>query len=374
MQGKNCIFHIPNHIDKEGKSGSSVRPLRMIKAFEEQGYNVDVIMGYGKERKIQISEIKKSIKKGKKYDFLYSESSTMPTLLTEKNHLPMYPFLDFEFLKFCKERKIKIGLFYRDIYWKFPIYKEKVHGIKYLMAQLCYRYDLQKYKQLLTKFYLPTLQMGKYVGEEKLREKADELPPGAEVNLEKINMKHNYFNDKRVREKISIFYVGGLTGHYSISKLLELVGELNFVELTVCCPKDAWNEKKSSYEKYLNERISIVHKYSCELDDYYQKADLCIAWFEPSEYMKFAVPIKIFEYLGKTIPIVATSGTVAGDFVERNNIGWAVSYDKKELKSLLQKIYSNQYLLMEKHENCRRVLTGNTWNARAEKVINDLSR
>ena len=76
-------------------------------------------------------------------NFLYSESSTMPTSLTEPHHMPTHPFLDFSFFYFCKRNGIKIGLFYRDIYWKFEIYKEKVHGIKYLgllwpIAMICY--------------------------------------------------------------------------------------------------------------------------------------------------------------------------------------------------------------------------------------------
>ena len=67
MKEKRCIFHIPNYIDKTSKSGSSVRPQMMIKAFEEIGYHVDYVMGYGKERKSQIEKIKRNIRNGVKY-------------------------------------------------------------------------------------------------------------------------------------------------------------------------------------------------------------------------------------------------------------------------------------------------------------------
>ena len=99
MLKKRMIFHVPNYIDLEAKSGSNIRPIKMINAFKEIGYDVDVVMGYASERKSKIKEIKNNIKNGVKYDFLYSESSTMPTLLTEKNHLPTHPFLDFSFFK-----------------------------------------------------------------------------------------------------------------------------------------------------------------------------------------------------------------------------------------------------------------------------------
>ena len=48
---KRCIFHIPNYIDLNRKSASNIRPFKMIKAFENIGYQVDCIMGYGKEKK-----------------------------------------------------------------------------------------------------------------------------------------------------------------------------------------------------------------------------------------------------------------------------------------------------------------------------------
>ena len=89
-----------------------------------------VVSGYAKERKKRFDEIKTQVKNGVKFDFLYSESSTMPTILTEPHHMPIHPFVDFSLFRFCKKNGIKIGLFYRDIYWKFDIYKKTMHGLK----------------------------------------------------------------------------------------------------------------------------------------------------------------------------------------------------------------------------------------------------
>ena len=69
VKEKRCIFHIPNYIDPNSKSGSSLRPKKMIQGFKENGYIVDCVMGYGKERKIQIEHIKDNIRKGVKYEF-----------------------------------------------------------------------------------------------------------------------------------------------------------------------------------------------------------------------------------------------------------------------------------------------------------------
>ena len=100
------IFHIPLKIDRNDPSASQIRPQKLMAAFTELGWEMDVVEGRGRDRKRQIAAIKRKIRQGVHYDFCYSESSTMPTLLTEPHHLPTYPCLDFGFLAFCKRHGI----------------------------------------------------------------------------------------------------------------------------------------------------------------------------------------------------------------------------------------------------------------------------
>ena len=100
------IFHIPLKIDRNDPSASQIRPQKLMKAFADLGWEMDVVEGSGRDRKQQIAKIKRKIRQGVHYDFVYSESSTMPTLLTEPHHLPIYPCLDFGFLSFCKRHGI----------------------------------------------------------------------------------------------------------------------------------------------------------------------------------------------------------------------------------------------------------------------------
>ena len=75
---RRMIFHCP--VKNEGNpDASQLRPLKMIEAFRQIGYDVAVVYGDGAERKKSIAAIKRSIRGGVKYDFLYSESSTLPT-------------------------------------------------------------------------------------------------------------------------------------------------------------------------------------------------------------------------------------------------------------------------------------------------------
>lgn len=367
MSIKRCIVHIPNSIDSRALSGSQIRPLRMIQAFRDCGYMVDVVMGNSHERKNQIKKIKKNIKNGIKYDFLYSESSTMPTLLTDKDHIPRHPFLDFGFWKFCKKNNIRIGLFYRDVQWKFPFYKESVSLVKRMIALPMYRYDLYKYKTLLDVFYLPTKQMKKYLKEcPELLGRSKWLMPGCN---EQENLS-SYDEDER--KIINIFYVGGIVAIYDIQKFLEAVSGIDKVNVIICCRKPEWEKVKKKYQKYLQKNIKIVHASGKELDKYYEWADICSVLGGDGDYFSMAMPVKVFEYLGKNKPMLGIKGSASGDFIENEKIGWTTEYSVEDIQKCINFIVEHPNELKEKRENEKMCFEKNTWKARAQQVINDL--
>jgi len=367
---KRMIFHIPQYIKEGSGSGSQIRPRAMLNAFKAIGYEVDVVMGYGEERKKAILNIKEKINSGVKYDFMYSESSTEPTLLTEKNHLPLFPFLDYSFFAFCKKNGIKIGLFYRDIYWQFDVYKKQVPLFKRLVATFFYHYDLYMYNKYLDVLFLPSKLMYDYIPFE-FKGNVKELPPALHQN--EINITDSEENSLASSERLNIFYVGGISELYNIEKLFQVVSSNANVELVVCCRKDEWENEKPKYSKYLNERITIIHKSGNELLPYYQKAHLLSLFMEPVEYRLFAMPVKLFEYLGQLKPIIASDDTAVGEFVERYDIGWSIEYSESQLNELLHSINENRKVLDEKRANMVKISQDNTWEARAKQVLKELS-
>lgn len=368
---KYCIFHVPNYIDKRVVSGSQVRPLKMLQAFRNIGYEVDYVMGYGKERKSQIECIKENISKGRKYEFLYSESSTMPTLLTEKNHLPRYPFLDFGFMEYCKSHGIKIGLFYRDIHWKFKKYKEDVAWYKRLVSVPMYKYDLKKYRKLVDVLYLPSEKM-----KEEIRELSnlniEILPPGAVENRDIIEGREKYFSEKKNNNLLKIFYVGGISGIYDLTGIFRAVKLNSNVYITVCCRLDEWEIEKERYAPVLSERVKIVHDSGDNLKQYYMDSDICACYFPLSKYMQFAVPIKLFEYTGYVTPVIATKGSEAGRFLEKWNSGFVINYGEKEINNLIEQLQIKSDILYDKHYAAIKCLEMNTWEQRAMQVEKDL--
>lgn len=362
---KYCIFHIPNYIDKSKASGSSIRPVKMLEAFRKNGYHVDCVWGYGKERKKAIKRIKGNIRQGRKYDFLYSESSTMPTLLTEKDHFPRYPLLDFNFFKFCKKNGIKVGIFYRDVQWKFPFYAQQVNWIKRWFSIPLYKYDLYKYRKLIDVFYLPSLEMKKYLGEySELLKKSQILMPGCD--------KKSLAEDKKDTEELHIFYVGGIRGIYDIKLFLKTVSGMDHIKVTLCCRKNEWETVSGEYKEYMTDNINVIHVSGEQLADYYAWADICSVYAGIGEYFSMAMPVKVFEYLSYLKPMLGVKGTVSGDFIEENDIGWAVDYKEDKLKECILDILQHKDRIKEKKKQEMKLREKCYWEVRAAQVINNL--
>lgn len=355
------IFHYPLPLNYRSSSASGIRPVKMLNAFKNSGYDIDIISGYSKHRILSINKIKKNIRSGVEYKFIYSESSTMPTLLTDKHHYPLHPHVDFSFFSMAYKNRIPIGLFYRDIYWLFPIFKKKLSFFKRMVSSFFYRYDLYQYDKYVTKLYLPSKEMAQYI---KINDKYkfDFLPPGHDVKSCQV---------RSYDSKISLLYVGGISQHYQMHKLFEVLLKFPNIDLTVCTREDEWKFVKNEYSR-IPQNVTILHKSGNELQYLYEKTNIAILFVKPSQYYEFAVPFKLFEYIGYGKPIIATEGTFAGQFVTNNNIGWTIPYSTRSLERLLDRILSYPHIIDFPSQLSRQLSPLHTWEARAGKVIEDL--
>lgn len=364
----NAIFHHPRPVNNEGTSASQIRPYLMYKALQEIGYQVDLVAGFAAERNEDIQTIKTKILDGCKYDFLYSESSTWPTLLTEPHRLPTHPVLDFRFFAWLRKRYIPIGLFYRDIYWRFDYYRENQPLYKTAITIPCYKYDWYQYKKTLDHLFIPAFGYKKAFPSEWPGERLSVLPPGC--NPDGINIGNSNI---KMHENLKIFYVGGiLPPLYNIKPLLETISELDGIILTVCCRKYEWVKVRDQYEPFDKSKISIIHAHGEELDSLYSSADLFAIIRKPHPYLNFATPFKVFEALGYGIPIVTTNGTETARFVEREQIGWITS-NCDDLRRILTYLKQNPQEVSKMRKHVESVRFNHTWSSRAQKVADTLS-
>ena len=371
---RHCIFHIPMAVDPSAVSGSSNRPHRMIAAFRAIGYEVDVVMGVANDRRKQIQQIKQRIREGRSYDFAYCESSTMPTALTEPHHLPSHPFLDFQFMRFCKRHGIPIGLFYRDAYWRYRPYRDSVGLVRSLVARFFYLTDLFQYRGILTILYVPTLRFAEdAIRHSKLLTLSRTLPPGAPTSSSIQQRAHDKFADAPPPQHLQLLYVGGVGHQYDIGALLSALDRLPMCELTVCCRKPEWDQFVAESPLLAQHpRLRVVHLSGEELEPLYDVAHICLLFLRPQAYLHNAMPIKLMEYLGHCVPVIEVDGSSGAEFVKEHQTGWAIPYSEDSFVNLLVRLHTDFGLIRTAYANCQQALSSNTWEARARQVANDL--
>jgi hypothetical protein len=154
---RSIIFHHPRPIHEDAISGSRVRPARMAEAFESLGFKVELAVGYADGRTRAIRRIKEARQRGQKFDLLYSESLSTPTLWPKRNRFRL--FLDLGFLRWCKAQAIPIGLFYRDVHWRFDHYRATVPWYRRAVAVPLYWYDWLWYRRWVDHLFIPSLGM-----------------------------------------------------------------------------------------------------------------------------------------------------------------------------------------------------------------------
>ena len=360
---KKCIFHYPGPLRENPTVGSEVRPVKMLQAFKDLGYEVELITGYSNARKNQIEQVKRNIRKGVRYDFVYAESTTMPTALSDNDHLPRNPFLDERFFSYCRKNGIPVGLFYRDAYWQFPYYKERVaRWIPYVTIPF-YKHELGRYRSCVDTLFVPSEEFANAI---EFKGRYKELPSGGD--LEPVKKKSQ-------TDEINLFYVGGVVGINDIELVVDTVKDIDHVSFTLCCPEDQWCESEATREiaeKSLN--IHVIHKKGREMKEWLKKSDIAMAYYERNPYRDLAMPVKLFEYICCGKPVITTADTAAGRYVQEKDIGWAVDFDAEVFRKMLMRLAESRDEIREKTENTVAIIPDNTWEARARTVADDLKK
>lgn len=367
---KNCIFHLPFTPDPVNHpSGTNIRPAKMLQGFKDLGYEVFEIVGSSQERVKQIRDLKRLIQSGINFEFVYSESETTPTILTDSDHIPRHPFADFGFLSYCRRNGIPVGLFYRDAYWRSEEYRRITRGFKGLLLEQLYEYDLWQYKRSVDVLFVPSLSFTSLVLPDLTGMHFQVLPAGCGDRWGDPESSSHNSKDPSAHP-LRLIYVGGISvgEAYDLTMLFETVYSLENVEMIVCVREDDWNHVSGHYKDFVGDKIKIRHLSGEELDPLLAEADMGIMFFAPSPYRSLCMPSKLFEYLEKGLPIIALAETASGDFVQDQGIGVCCPYSKSELRQLLTDMRDNRGDVKKMREKCISRRAENTWKMRAEVV------
>lgn len=360
---RKCIIHIPWKMLEESVSATEIRPRMMIAAFREIGYEPLVITGDSQRRKQLVSQLKQSIHRGVKYDFLYSESHTLPMMLTDQHHLPLHPFVDVELFALCKKQNIPIGLFYRDIYWTFPELK-RFSTLKAIYTGIFHRIEILLFNRYLKVLFFPSDSRDELMKRIPLLKR--DLPikvlmPGAPQTVIEGQRK-DYF-----------VFVGSVDHiRADISLMLRAFARYPEHRLYICTPKKVWEINKGYYSPLLTANIRIVHYVNNEVTELLSKAQYALSYFYGSGYRDIAIPFKLFEYMGCELPVICNRDDAAGRFLSEHGIGYPIEYSFESLCEFLE----NPPAADEYQANVKRIAelkTTESWANRARYVSETLT-
>ncbi|RJF41606.1 glycosyltransferase [Actinomyces sp. 2119] len=372
------IFHAPYPL-VERAAASRLRPVRMRQAFEALGFEVVTVAGYASQRR---RAMRRALHRVDQYlferghlpddvqaspmPFLYSENATIPSALTEPRHMPVHPRLDTALFSRLIRRGVAVGSFYRDLYWRFPRFRQGIHPAVDNALKAAYTAELWSWRRLGVQVYLPSQAMAPHLPVIR-PERIKALPPGADPQA--------VSQVSRPRPgSLELLFIGVLGDNYVLDAVAEAVGQVPQVRLTLCVRQETWQATADHYAPLLPPgRHEVIHTERQGLEPLYERASLGVLLVEPSPYWDFAVPYKLYEYLAHELPVVATAGTETGRIVEELGIGWTLPYSAEALAALLRRLADNPGERLAVQERMRQVLAQQTWQARARQVAADLS-
>lgn len=358
------ILHAPFPLNPDARAASGIRPVKMFDAFTGLGHEVWLVDGYSRQRRAAMTRVLEAMKSGVRFDLCYSESSTMPTPLTDPDHLPRHPLRDYAFFARLRRAGVPVGVYYRDIYWKFPGYGAALSSLRRQVALTFYRLELRAYRRCTDVVFLPSAEMAPYVGG-GLNYRP--LPPGHGVAEP---------NDAPP-SPLRLLYVGGMGDRYRMHALVEAVSVAASrgvdVTLTVCCHPEQWAGVAAEYGPLTSDAVIVREASGAVLHDLFGQVNVAVLMVEPLEYWTFAAPVKLFEYIGEGKPVIATEGTLAGRFVTDNDCGWTLPYEVEDAVALLSRLSADPAAVQDAHRRTLLVRERNDWAARARTVIDDLT-
>ena len=357
--GPRMVFHAPYVLAPSPTTASRQRPNMMLEAFKANGHRVHLMTGDPVQRRRDFADLRRRRRAGQELSFVYSENSTQPNLLSTSAFHGISPVLEALLLAWCSRAGIPFGQFYRDVYWRYPEKQASVAPLRRLVMQAGYRFDLLALRAFDAHFFLPSKSMGPVIPAPESR--CTELPPGAQIR------------DAEPGQVLHLLYVGGVGPGHEIDECLAALQRVEKVSLTMVVPPTAWETHRERYLPLLTERVHVVHANAGELAELYDGVSACLLLVEPNEYRKFAVPMKLYEYLGYGKPTLASEHTLAGEIVEGLEIGYTAAYERESIIELLERLLRDPAELERCTERVQEVRHEQSWAVRAGTVQETLT-
>lgn len=176
--------------------------------------------------------------------------------------------------------------------------------------------------------------------------------------------KDSYLIDKN--NKLNIGYIGGFYQDRGLNEILDVISELNEINLYIAGYGNKNIEDKAN--EYSNKYSNINYFGKVEYDEAIEIMSQCdilyAMYYKNNKNNIYAAPNKFYEAIFLRKPIITTKGTLVGEKVINNNIGYAIEegifslretlkiINKKELKKFDKQLEENNKIYKNKFKEC----------------------
>ena len=359
------ILYITHTDMKRESSGSGVRPLKMLSAFNSLS-DTHVVLICGNPRSVRrpffdpransrrnaCLQIKQQLP-----DFCYIESSTSGAMAAADRHIVAQ----------LSRMGVPVGYFYRDAH-------AMIMGLKWLSGKSARAllhnvfnlFSVRATDRFLSKYanivYFPGAGFSELF---RFKDKRL-LPPAAD----------GYTPALTDSETHTLIYVGGLSELYGASIMLQAMKlvspQIPDIRLILVC-------RKTEYEKYRLqiESISCIQAHFADgeqLNALYAQAAAALYPLSANRYTRLSVSVKIYEYLAHGLPIISTRTGAGSDIIEQNGLGVLCDPFPEGLAQAITNFFVNKQMQGQIRRNVKNfVLSGNTWADRAKQIVSELT-
>ena len=145
------------------------------------------------------------------------------------------------------------------------------------------------------------------------------------------------------------------------------------MRLIVCLRPEEWDAVKHEYEQWACPTIEVVHAHGNGLREYFERTNIAAIVVDLDEYWKLGVPVKLYEYIGAGKPVMVTKGSLAGDMVERMELGWTVDNSPEAVVELLERLANDPQEIRQARERVLVQRDEHTWLERARRAAKELT-
>jgi glycosyltransferase involved in cell wall biosynthesis len=230
-----------------------------------------------------------------------------------------------------------------------------------------YWYDWFWHTRYVDLLYIPSMRMEKCLPVSRGHMVLKALPPGADIAPSGLTN-----TSEPIPGKLRVLYVGGVEPPtYDLSPMLNAIKQSPSTDLTICCREAEWKKHRTKYQGMLSNRVRIVHASGPDLAKLYALSDVHAIIRNSTDYLDFAVPVKVFEAVSYQTPIIVTPGTETARIVEAHGLGWACPLER--MPYFLEELAHNLDKVRSKRATIKNEINNLSWQARVRQIVHDIT-